>query len=190
MNERLDVTEPDSTHLKWLLSVLWEHQGRKATVNQTFPRLAMTSLNGIWPAECLGSVRGWCQIKCKQVRESAVFMTSCNSNSPSRHHPPFPGGICWSDSLGNSVEGGVCVLSYVLLYVDGWVGGDGRGVGEGDEKQRWKKQPPLPPKYSAQGWGSTPYSCSHCSAYSAYLHIPSISKQPCVCFKIPHEDVW
>lgn len=41
-------------------------------------------------------------------------------------------------------------VKYVLLeeIVDGGVGGDKRG---GGDKQRWKKSPPLPPKYSAQG---------------------------------------
>lgn len=40
------------------------------------------------------------------------------------------------------------------------MGGDGGGGGEGDEKQRWKKQPPLPPKYSAQDEGVHPTAVS------------------------------
>lgn len=90
---------------------------------------AMTSLNGIWPVECLGCVRGWCQSKCKQVSQSSAFTTLCNSHIPSRHHPPFPVGIYWNDSLWGSVEIGGKGVKYVLLeeIVDGGVGGDKGG---------------------------------------------------------------
>lgn len=55
---------------------------------------------------------------------SSAFTTSCNSNSPSRHHPPFPGGICWNDSLGSSMEmgGGAVVLSMCFcMWMGEWV---------------------------------------------------------------------
>lgn len=78
-----DVTQSDDTHKMALLwSKVWTiTAGRPLTTGLSHPPRAMTSLNGIWPAECLGSVWGWCQSKSKQVLQSAALTTSLNSKT-------------------------------------------------------------------------------------------------------------
>lgn len=78
-----DVTQSDDTHKMALLwSKVWTiTAGRPLTTGLSHPPHAMTSLNGIWPAECLGSVWGWCQSKSKQVLQSAALTTSLNSKT-------------------------------------------------------------------------------------------------------------
>lgn len=78
-----DVTQSDDTPKMALLwSKVWTiTAGRPLTTGLSHPPRAMTSLNGIWPAECLGSVWGWCQSKSKQVLQSAALTTSLNSKT-------------------------------------------------------------------------------------------------------------
>lgn len=79
-----NVTEGGGDTLKG--GILWAKDwtlsaGRPLTTGLSHPPLAVTSLKGIWPAECLGSVWGWCQSKSKQVLRSAAFTTSLNSKT-------------------------------------------------------------------------------------------------------------
>jgi hypothetical protein len=84
----------------------------------------MTSLNGIWPAECLGCVWVWCQSKSKQVPWRAVFITSCNSETFLQGNTHlFQWESPEKDSLGSSIK--VCIRRVLNLCV--W---RGHGVGE------------------------------------------------------------
>lgn len=78
-----DVTQSDDTlKMALLWSKVWTiTAGRPLTTGLSHPPRAVTSLNGIWPAECLGSVWGWCQSKSKQVLQSAALTTSLNSKT-------------------------------------------------------------------------------------------------------------
>ena len=138
------------TYLKWLFFVIerLDHRPRKATHNRTFsPTLAMTSLNGIWPAECLCSVWGWCQVQASPLKFSLHNISKLKKTVLQGTAHLFQ----WESTEMMLLELARKWESVLDLCFRKTHGGKG--------KSKMGKWIPLPPKCSSRGSGRTPCSC-------------------------------